>query len=88
MLRSAGSHGPADLVAVKKGRPTLLIQCKKGMGSVDVEEHNKLYRTALESGSLPVIASSADRRPTIFRQITGIAQKTGDAEKVVKGSMF
>jgi Holliday junction resolvase len=28
VIRAAGSHGPADLVALKVGEPPLLIQCK------------------------------------------------------------
>ena len=30
VVRSAGSHGPADLVAIKGGFKTMLIQCKAG----------------------------------------------------------
>ena len=30
VVRSAGSHGPADLVALKGGFPTMLVQCKAG----------------------------------------------------------
>ena len=28
VVRSAGSHGPVDLVAIRAGSPTMLIQCK------------------------------------------------------------
>jgi Holliday junction resolvase len=28
VVRSAGSHGPVDLVAIKGSSPTLLVQCK------------------------------------------------------------
>lgn len=88
VTRSAGSHGVADLVAIKKGKRPLLIQCKKGSGGVDADEHNKLYNVALESQSIPIIASEEDRRQTVFKVITGVAIKKGDEEKVVKGSQF
>jgi Holliday junction resolvase len=88
VVRAAGSHGPADLVAVKRKQRVIFIQCKKGTGGVDMEEHNKLFRSALEAGAIPVIASAEDRKPTVFKVITGIALKTGDAEKIVKGSAF
>lgn len=29
MLRTAGSHGPFDLIAIKPGESVVLIQCKK-----------------------------------------------------------
>lgn len=88
VVRAAGSHGPADLVAVKKGLRPVFIQCKKGTGSVDMEEHNMLFRAALVAGAVPIIASSEDRKPTIYKRITGIALKTGDEEKVVRSTVF
>lgn len=30
VVRSAGSHGPVDLVAMKADTPTMLVQCKTG----------------------------------------------------------
>ena len=88
VVRAAGSHGPADLVAVKQKQRVIFIQCKKGTGSVDTEEHNKLFMAALEAGAIPIIASAEDRKPTVYKLITGIAIKKGDAEEVVKGSKF
>ena len=88
VIRAGGSKGPADLVAVKKGHSTLLIQCKAGTGSVDMEEHNKLFVAAQEAGAIPLIASAEDRKPTVYKALTGIAIQKGDAEEVVKGSRF
>jgi len=36
VVRSAGSRGPVDLVAIRGGYPTMLIQCKVGsIGGAD-----------------------------------------------------
>ncbi|MBE9594022.1 MAG: hypothetical protein IMF19_11160, partial [Proteobacteria bacterium] len=52
---------------------------------VDMEEHNNLYRAALEAGARPLIVSKDGREPIVFKAVTGIALKTGDEEKVIKG---
>lgn len=88
VIRAAGSHGSADLVAVKKGQRAIFIQCKKGTGNVDMEEHNKMFRSALQAGAVAIIATEEDRKPTIFKHITGIALKKGDEEKVVGSEKF
>ena len=85
VLRSAGSHSPVDLIATKSGRRLLFIQCKKGAGGISVEEQNRLFLTAVEVGAIPIVASAEDRKPTIFKRITGISIKKGDAERIVKG---
>ena len=88
VVRAAGSKGPADLVAVKKGVKTLLIQAKTGSGGIGVEEQNTLFQVALESGGVPIVALSEDRKPTVFKRITGMAVKTGDESLTVRSSEF
>ena len=66
----------------------LFVQCKKGTGNVDTEEHNKMFFAAREAGAMPLIASAEDRKPTIYKVITGPALKKGDEEKVVRSSHF
>jgi Holliday junction resolvase len=88
VVRAAGSHGPADLVAMKKGRRPLFIQCKKGSATVGKEEHNKLFGAAIEAGAYAVIAVSEDRKPTIFKAVTGVALKAGDAEVVAPRGLW
>jgi Holliday junction resolvase len=88
IIRAAGSHGVADLVAVKKNKKPLFIQVKAGTGTVDKDEHNALLGAALDAGAIPVIAYHPDRKPIEYRVLTGIAMKTGNEERIVKGSMF
>lgn len=88
VTRSAGSHGVADLVAVKRGRKPVFLQCKHGEGGISIEEQNTLFKTALEVGAIPIVALGECRKPTVFKQIMGISIITGDAERVVKGADF
>lgn len=85
VTRSAGSHGAADLVAVKKNERPIFIQCKTGTAKVDMDEHNKLFRAALGAGARAIIVSKEVREPIVFKAVTGIALKTGDAEVVIDG---
>ena len=54
LIRAAGSHGPADLVAVKPGE-TLVIQCKRD-GYVTPPERAKLILLAIWMGATPLVA--------------------------------
>jgi len=43
VIRAAGSHGWADLVAWKEGTPTLIIQCKKySAKDTELKEYKKM----------------------------------------------
>jgi Holliday junction resolvase len=85
VVRAAGSKGPADLVGVKKGNIPVLIQCKAQTAKVGKDEHNELFKAALQSGARAVIVSKEDRKPIVFKAVIGIALKTGDAEIVIEG---
>lgn len=56
VFRSAGSHGKADLCAVKPGQ-VLLVQCKRN-GQIDRDEWNELValRLALDPRGTTVVA--------------------------------
>lgn len=84
VIRAAGSHGPADLVAVRKGQRPMLVQCKKGTATVGKEEHNELFRAATQADAMAIIITSEDRGPMVFKVVTGIALKSGDAESVIE----
>lgn len=58
-VRAAGSHGIADLVALKPGQ-VLLVQCKTD-GSLPPKPWNELYGLALECGAVPVLAERPAR---------------------------
>ena len=74
VLESRGSHGVADLVAVKRGQ-VLLVQVKSG----DVQDSatglasgwwNDLYRAAADVGALAVLADSPARGMCRLRRLT------------------
>ena len=60
VVRSAGSRGPADLVALKNGE-ILLIQCKKD-GHLSKDEAYELLEAARVAGGKAVLAYPDGRR--------------------------
>jgi len=71
VVRSAGSHGRADLIALS---PTdghaVLIQCKTG--SLHHEEWQRLRETAIRYHATPIIAAwNETRRKVVWLVITG-----------------
>ena len=69
-IRSAGSHKPADVVAMKVGE-TLAIQCKRD-GILRPDEWNKFYCWAAIAGAIPILASKGPRGSgIIYHRLTG-----------------
>ena len=52
--RSAGSHGPADVIAIYCGN-VWLIQCKTN-GKISTKERDKLCAEARQAGCPPILA--------------------------------
>ena len=88
VVRSAGSHGPADLVAVKKGLQPILIQCKTGNAGISTDERDILYLTAKETGSIAIVASKEARKPTLFVRLIGFSTSPQGGEMAMKESEF
>jgi Holliday junction resolvase len=61
VVESRGSHGPADLVAMKPGQ-VLLVQVKAGNtdhnGTLRDQWWNELYHLAVRVGAVPVLADT------------------------------
>lgn len=55
VTRSAGSHGVADLVALRAGNTPLLVSCKLD-GRIGPEERGVLLKYADAAGARPVVA--------------------------------
>lgn len=72
VLQSRGSHGPADLAAIKAGQ-ILLVQVKGGNADDAMLGTwvNALYNLAAAAGAVPVIADYPRRGRLRFRRITG-----------------
>lgn len=60
VLRSAGSLGPADLVALRAGQPTMLVACKTN-GRIGPAERATLADAATIAGAQPVLACRTQR---------------------------
>lgn len=54
-IRSAGSKGPADIVAIKFGK-ILLIQCRV-KGGLSPDDWNHLDDVAYQAGGIPILAN-------------------------------
>lgn len=66
--RSAGSHGPADVVAGKSGRH-VYVQCKLN-GRLPAKERDELIEFAANAGAEPVLACK-DRHKDAFYRLEG-----------------
>ena len=59
VVRSAGSQGVADLVALDMLRPAarpVMVQCKLDTGTLSVDAWNRFLDVALHCGAVPVVA--------------------------------
>lgn len=61
VIRSGGSHGIADLVAIRMGE-VLMIQCKANNKALPPQEWNDLYREARRVGATPIHAYKVGRK--------------------------
>ena len=64
VVRSAGSKGPADLVAIREGK-VLLVQCKLDEGLINAKERDKLLDVAAKTFTVPVLAEREKPRGPI-----------------------
>jgi hypothetical protein len=83
-VRSAGSHGPIDIVALSQDTH-LLVQCKIN-GNLGPAEWNELLGIAISTNTLPVLASSPGRgcvyHALITRKSTSINITSGIKERI------
>jgi Holliday junction resolvase len=70
VIRAAGSHGAADLIAIRRDVRPVFVQCKIH-GTVGHGEWNALLTQARECGSTPIIASRNETGKHVYlREIT------------------
>ena len=67
VIRSGGSHGAADLVALKTGQ-VLLVQCKTS-GTISPADWNELLSTAVRVGAVALLALRPSRGVIEYRQL-------------------
>lgn len=78
VTRSAGSHGPADLVALAADGETLFVQAKLGgPGRLSPREWNALYLEALGYGGTPLLAHRPTRGHVEFLRLLARKPETG-----------
>ncbi len=77
VVRSAGSHGPADVLAVGHG-VTLAVQCKRN-GRMDPAEWNEFWAICRDAEAIPVLALMPGRRGIAYKRLTDV--KAGGGEQ-------
>lgn len=75
VVRSAGSKGAIDLVAIKPGQ-ILFVQVKT-LAPPGPKALNKLYDLASHVGAVPVLATCAPRMPIRLEVLTARKDKAG-----------
>jgi Holliday junction resolvase len=70
VLRSAGSHGIADLIAVKPG-VVLLVQSKIRASLLGSREWQELWDLSVRAGALPILAHRPTPRTVAFARLLG-----------------
>ena len=65
--RAAGSHGIADVVALKDGQSPLLVQCKTN-GKMSAAEIRALRQAAHKAGAIPIKASRPRRGVILYER--------------------
>lgn len=70
VVEARGSHGVADLVALKPGQ-ALMVQVKDGDARLDDGWWNDLLSFAQLAGALPIVADWPKRGTLRLRRITG-----------------
>lgn len=84
-VRAAGSHGAADVVALREGWDPVLVQCKAS-GAISPAEWDELWDAARRAGGNAVVADrvtdESDRRRTRIRFRVLLGPRTpGDARR-------
>lgn len=70
VIRSAGSHGAADVVAVRPGT-VLLVQAKVRLSLLGSREWSELYQLAERAGAIPLVAHRPTARTLAFHRLMG-----------------
>lgn len=77
VIRAAGSHGKADLVALKPSQ-VVLVQCKlSGPGGVRPAEWNELFDLATGVNAVPIVAHRPKRGLIEYLRMTGPKDRPG-----------
>lgn len=75
VVRSAGSHSPVDLVALRDGRVTL-VQVKSGQGRMSRAEVEKFCRLGQQYGAYSVVIARVRRGTLDFDAYFPVREQT------------
>ena len=71
VIRSAGSFGPCDLVALRQGKPPYLVQCKI-TDNLTRAGRVALWTVAHHAGGIAVVVSRPGRGKSQWLQVTEV----------------
>jgi Holliday junction resolvase len=74
VIRSAGSHGVADIVALRSDGPPILVQCKI-TDNMTARERATFRRLADHAGAFPVIAYRPGNRGVAYARINAEGER-------------
>jgi Holliday junction resolvase len=72
VVRSAGSKGEADLVAIRPYglcSEVLLVQCKYGLGHISNAEIIKLISVSDKVNAIPILVTNDDKHKLVFKNL-------------------
>ncbi len=69
-IRSAGSHGPVDIVAIRPGL-VIFCQAKISKDALGSKEWSALYNLAMDANAVPVLAYRPSMRTIAFSRLLG-----------------
>jgi Holliday junction resolvase len=61
VIRAAGSHGPADLVALRRGQMPVLIACRATRSGLSPAERRVMVTVGAQAGALAVLVDKPAR---------------------------
>jgi Holliday junction resolvase len=80
VFRTAGSHSPADLIALRTGE-VWLVQCKATSGYMTPVERQKFTTLANELGVMAVAVCKAGKKLVYCQLIDSLASGTNKVER-------
>lgn len=88
VIKSGGSLGVFDLIAIKKGQQAVGIQCKNRKALISVAEWNEILDVGNNSGVLPALAEKIQGTSTFLLSVIKQPREKHDKNRDGKCEML